>query len=90
VSCRDIEKSYVNALMLECKNKVSPASAFLLVVSCLSPALAFCHPALPSYEAILTSFLMCIPLVGLFRHLLVSVNLLRIDQGYSKPDIFLP
>ncbi len=33
-------------------------------------------------------FLMCIPIKGLFRHLLVSVlNLLRKDQGYSKPVI---
>jgi hypothetical protein len=54
----DIEKSYVNAGM---PKKVSPASAFLLVVSYLSPASAFRHqgsvryhwtrisPALPSY-----------------------------------------
>ncbi len=39
----DIEKSYVNAGMSECWRKVSPASAFLPVVSCLSPASVFRH-----------------------------------------------
>jgi hypothetical protein len=38
-----IEKSYVNAGMSECWRKVSPASAFLPVVSCLSPASVFRH-----------------------------------------------
>ncbi len=57
-SCYDIENSYVNAGMPE---KVSPTSAFLPVVSCLSPASAIQHqgsfryrwslicPALPSF-----------------------------------------
>jgi hypothetical protein len=57
----DIEKSYVNAGMSECRRKVSPASsAFLPLVICLSPASVFQHqgsvryrwsrisPALPS------------------------------------------
>jgi hypothetical protein len=58
----DIEKSYVNAGMSECRRKVSPASAFLPVVSCLRPASVFRHqgsvryrwsrisPALPSSD----------------------------------------
>jgi hypothetical protein len=37
----DIEKSYVNVEMSECRRKASPASAFLPVVSCLSPASGF-------------------------------------------------
>jgi hypothetical protein len=37
----DIEKSYVNAGMSECWRKVSPASSFLPVVCCLSPASGF-------------------------------------------------
>ncbi len=43
----DIEKSYVNARMPE---KFSPASAFLPVVSRLSPALAFRHQGLVWYR----------------------------------------
>jgi len=55
------EKSSVNARMSECRRKASPVSAFLPVVSCLSPASLFWHqdsvqyrwsriiPALPSY-----------------------------------------
>jgi hypothetical protein len=51
----------LNAGMPECRRKVSPVSAFLPVVSCLSPAAAFrlrgsvryrwsqISPALPSY-----------------------------------------
>jgi hypothetical protein len=36
----DIEKSYLNARMPERRRKVSPASTFFPVVSCLSPASA--------------------------------------------------
>ncbi len=39
----DAEKSYGNAKMLERRKKNIPASAFLPVVHCLSPALAFWH-----------------------------------------------
>ncbi len=64
--CYMILKSYVNARMTECWRIVSPASAFLPVVSCLSLASAFQHqgsfrcrwsrisPALPSYGCKLT------------------------------------
>jgi hypothetical protein len=52
--------------MPECQQKVSPASAFLPVVSCLSPASAFRHqcsiryrwsrisPGLPNYSKLTT------------------------------------
>ncbi len=37
----DVEKSFVSAGMPESQEKVSPATAFLPVVSCVSPTLAF-------------------------------------------------
>jgi hypothetical protein len=39
----DVEKSYINAGMLECRGKVRPASAFSTLVNCLSPASVFLH-----------------------------------------------
>jgi hypothetical protein len=39
----DVEKSYVNAGMSECRRKVILALAFLLAVNFFSPASAFQH-----------------------------------------------
>jgi hypothetical protein len=40
---RDVEKYFVNVGMPEFQEKVSPATAFLPVVSCVSPTSAFLH-----------------------------------------------
>ncbi len=39
----DVEKSYLNAGLPECQEKFNLTSAFLPVVSCVSPAPAFRH-----------------------------------------------
>ncbi len=46
----DIEKSCVNAGLSECRKKVSPASALLPVVICLSPAKVFRHQGSVRYR----------------------------------------
>ncbi len=46
----EIEQSYVNVGMSEYRRKVSPASTFLPVVSCISPASAFRHQGSVRYR----------------------------------------
>jgi hypothetical protein len=87
----DIEKSYVNAGMSECGRKVSPASAFLLVVSCFSAASVYLHqdsdryrwsrisPALPSSDKNALLEFIYAKVRRLSRHLVGHVSTVSCD-----------